>query len=721
MSYVSKITDTSGNTGLIGSSLYGTCPTGASTAAKVAVIEGFDTLIEGVTVHIKFTYSNTATTPTLSIKSSASATSGTTAKNIYKYGTTKPGTTAATSWQAGSVVSFTYDGSYWQMNDHLDDTNTQTVSSVNSKTGAVTLTASDVGALASSTTYAGASTAGGSATSAAKLDTATAGSATQPCYFSSGVPSACTYELNKTVPSDAVFTDTNDAVTQTATSTDADYEILFSGTADNTTRTEGTRKDSRLQYNPSTKQISITKASETSGGSSISNIYTYATPRHIETSYCSGASGSQNYTIYTSRSAADSMLVRTQYHTSSGTTDAYKIKTEATNIVGSYGSTNKFQLQVPSSSGSSYSGSLLLTNGQSSPTSLTANNTDITLAGASNTWDGTNTSLKSAVTGAKGSVTQTILSADNDNDYHFVLSKSANVNTETDSVNKAQSLTYNEKSGEIAGAKSFRVATTDYNVLLQPGELFISDLGNSTSVDVTAADIVLSGTGNTWDGNHTSLKGALTPVVVSNSTVNLNNYTSSGKFILTGGISTKTNFPITQPGYLEVTTWSESSTNWYCRQDFKRYDTSINQNDTFTRIATSTNGGTSWSWSAWCSDSYFLPGETYTITNGTIVASYVTSSSTELTLGIWLPKSMKYTNGLSSKPSTVNLIVRGGNGQYLQASNSGYAFKWNDSFRIQPSHLQVKLKKSDGTAFSNCVNNDPYATYFNGDATITFS
>ena len=34
------------------------------------------------------------------------------------------------------------------------------------------------------------------------------GSATQPVYFSEGVPVACTYSLNKTVPSDAKFTDT---------------------------------------------------------------------------------------------------------------------------------------------------------------------------------------------------------------------------------------------------------------------------------------------------------------------------------------------------------------------------------------------------------------------------------------------------------------------------------------------------------------------------------
>lgn len=57
--------------------------------------------------------------------------------------------------------------------------------------------------------YAGSASAGGSATSAVKLDTATAGSATQPVYFSGGKPVATTYTLGKSVPADAKFTDTN--------------------------------------------------------------------------------------------------------------------------------------------------------------------------------------------------------------------------------------------------------------------------------------------------------------------------------------------------------------------------------------------------------------------------------------------------------------------------------------------------------------------------------
>ena len=104
--------------------------------------------------------------------------------------------------------------------------------------------------------YAGSDSVGGAATSANKLNT-DAGSVTNPIYFSNGIPVACTYSLNKTVPSNAIFTDEN--VTQTATTTNENFEILFSSTADNTTRTEGARKNSNLTFNPSTGVLTTTK------------------------------------------------------------------------------------------------------------------------------------------------------------------------------------------------------------------------------------------------------------------------------------------------------------------------------------------------------------------------------------------------------------------------------------------------------------------------------
>ena len=104
--------------------------------------------------------------------------------------------------------------------------------------------------------YAGSDSVGGPAISANKLNT-DAGSDINPIYFSNGIPVACTYSLNKTVPSNALFTDEN--VTQTVTTTNENFEILFSGTADNTTRTEGARKNSNLTFNPSTGILTATK------------------------------------------------------------------------------------------------------------------------------------------------------------------------------------------------------------------------------------------------------------------------------------------------------------------------------------------------------------------------------------------------------------------------------------------------------------------------------
>ena len=70
----------------------------------------------------------------------------------------------------------------------------------------------------------------------------------------------------------ANFKTTDANVTQTATTTNSAYELLFSYTADNTSRTEGARKTSTLTYNPSTKALvtggtvnGLTLSSQTTG------------------------------------------------------------------------------------------------------------------------------------------------------------------------------------------------------------------------------------------------------------------------------------------------------------------------------------------------------------------------------------------------------------------------------------------------------------------------
>jgi len=118
MAYVGKITDTAGVTGLVGSTLYGTCTTAAGTAAKVVTLSAFDKLIDGIEVRVRFKESNTASNPTLNINST-----GAKAIILGKFDDStqmKPGTNATASWTAGQTVSFTYTEKsgtgYWVMN-----------------------------------------------------------------------------------------------------------------------------------------------------------------------------------------------------------------------------------------------------------------------------------------------------------------------------------------------------------------------------------------------------------------------------------------------------------------------------------------------------------------------------------------------------------------------------------------------------------------------------
>ena len=75
-----------------------------------------------------------------------------------------------------------------------------------------------------------------------------------PGYITGITKSMVTGALGYTPPT----SDTNNAVTQTATDTDnVYYEVLFSGTDDNATRTEGARKSQRLTFNPYSASIKI--------------------------------------------------------------------------------------------------------------------------------------------------------------------------------------------------------------------------------------------------------------------------------------------------------------------------------------------------------------------------------------------------------------------------------------------------------------------------------
>ena len=84
--------------------MYGTCTQGASTAAKkVDDLSGPFELVGGAVVFVKFSNTNSASSPTLNVM-------GTGAKPIKRYGSTAPGTSSYLSWNAGSVQCLVYDG-----------------------------------------------------------------------------------------------------------------------------------------------------------------------------------------------------------------------------------------------------------------------------------------------------------------------------------------------------------------------------------------------------------------------------------------------------------------------------------------------------------------------------------------------------------------------------------------------------------------------------------
>ena len=89
--------------------IYCTSSTSASTAAKVVTVSrGTFTLVAGAKVCVKFTYSNTASAPTLNVASTG-------AKNIKYIGTDGTVATPNTWWGAGDIVTFIYDGTQFLM------------------------------------------------------------------------------------------------------------------------------------------------------------------------------------------------------------------------------------------------------------------------------------------------------------------------------------------------------------------------------------------------------------------------------------------------------------------------------------------------------------------------------------------------------------------------------------------------------------------------------
>lgn len=117
---------------------YAECDTSASTPAKVITVPATEYFVlqVGDIVNVKFTYTNTATNPTLNINNTGNKTivydtSAVTTDNLWAGG------------EAGRITSFMYDGTNWVWISHDVDTNTlsdlldTTISSPTNKQGLI--------------------------------------------------------------------------------------------------------------------------------------------------------------------------------------------------------------------------------------------------------------------------------------------------------------------------------------------------------------------------------------------------------------------------------------------------------------------------------------------------------------------------------------------------------------------------------------------------------
>lgn len=185
--------------------------------------------------------SGTASKATLLAPAYSSSTL-TTTTSTWRNGVTEGNVVWGQSWVDRSLSGDSGDLTIWikKVNDKITTAN-MTID------GTITAASGFIGSLS------------GNASSATALTTS-AGSATQPVYFTGGKPSACTYTLGKSVPSNAVFTDTNTKVTQTAikSSDYTNWRTIPWGSSNNasegftpTTVTDVMYSDPNLTYQPS--------------------------------------------------------------------------------------------------------------------------------------------------------------------------------------------------------------------------------------------------------------------------------------------------------------------------------------------------------------------------------------------------------------------------------------------------------------------------------------
>lgn len=113
---LNRIKDPNGNVYIVNGTpnQYGTCSTTGSTAAKTVTVANSGFVLEaGARVSVKFTYSNSASSPTLNVNSKG-------AKNIYHKGVRI--TSGGNKALLAGIVDFIYDGTQWHLVGNYIDT-----------------------------------------------------------------------------------------------------------------------------------------------------------------------------------------------------------------------------------------------------------------------------------------------------------------------------------------------------------------------------------------------------------------------------------------------------------------------------------------------------------------------------------------------------------------------------------------------------------------------
>jgi len=274
-------------------------------------------------------------------------------------------------------------------------------------------------------------------------------------------------------------TDTN--VTQTATdSTNANYEVLFSATADNTTRTEGARKSSGFIYNPSNHSVLIgsLKSNTTLGQ------YASAFGKDIE------ASGSYSHTEG-SQSTASGPYSHAEGGATTASGDSSHAEGSATTASGGY---------------SHAEGCWSTASGEYSH----AEGYTTTASGEHSHVEGRSTTANHRSQHVFG-------------EYNILDNSSAAVTEKGNYV-------------EIVGNGTEANARSNARTLDWSGNEVLA--GNLT-LSGTTSDIILSGTNNTWDGTNTSLKTALSKKIGNTGSQTI---TNGSIYISTSTITTGVGF-----------------------------------------------------------------------------------------------------------------------------------------------------------------------------------